>query len=88
MRLLFDNAVMEVLAGITLSLSRPLWGLSVDGADICAISSPPTSLQGPNCRQTLVIRVSWAAESSLRHGKVLRFLWASATGEKQGTRDS
>ena len=37
MWLLFDNAVMEVLARIARSFSRPLRGLSVDGADILMI---------------------------------------------------
>jgi hypothetical protein len=34
MRLLFDNTVVKVLARIASSLSRPLWGQSVDRADI------------------------------------------------------
>ena len=34
MRLLFDNTVMKVLARIASLLSRPLWGESVDRADI------------------------------------------------------
>ena len=37
MRLLFDNTVMKILTGIATSLSRPLWGLTVDGADVLMI---------------------------------------------------